>query len=229
MKKLLITIAAVMVAAVVAQAGPRPSFDKPACSDVGNWYVGAYGGMSAYQRTKDWDGGGSDYSQKRKIGVNGGLKVGYDFAPQNWVRPVLEFDAQYNYFRRGVCWNNTGTVTDRLDNHSFAFMVNALAKFDCGVWQPYVGAGAGVYHLRVKDTSPVGNFSPIKDSTNGFAWQLLAGTDYKLDANWALFVEYKWLNYEIRKYKDFMPGYGGGPLSNRIGQQLASLGVRYTF
>jgi len=279
MMKKLLTIVAVVATASLLHAGPKPSkavipIDKPVSEAA--WYVGAYGGMSAYQSEFVNDFGA--FSCKHKIGWNAGVKVGYDFNPSARVRPVLELDAMFGGFNRQMGLdvpdnanansnahadasrvlnaalvniperlrtreviefaddfatylnsnsnsNDAGRVTFRYKPRSFALMVNALAKFDCGALQPYAGVGAGFHHTRMTmDISAPGLSASGKDSGNGFAWALLAGADYKLAANWALFAEYKWLNYEL-------PGkWKNTPVFNsRIGQQLVNLGVRYTF
>jgi len=237
-KKILVSIAAVMVAAVTAYAGSAKSIKPMACDAMGQWYVAAYGGASLAQSgvnsSGDFGGFAFGLDQSKKIGWDAGLKVGYDFAPKCFVRPVVEFDAFYNSVNRNFGVNTAypgwafrnGSATSK--NTAFAFMVNALAKFNYGAWQPYAGAGLGWYHLRTKvDIASQGRFAingSDKVNQNGFAWALMAGTDYKLTCNWALFAEYKWLNYQVKKDK-IVPGVTKG----RIGQQLVNLGVRYTF
>ena len=219
MKKILITIAAVMVA-VAAQAGTFTKYiQTPMTSDVGNWYVAAYSGMSVYQTgIRNIDEQGNRLHQSRKIGVNGGLKFGYDFAPEDWVRPVLELDVMYNHYRRNI---EEATFI----SNSFSYMVNALAKFNCGNWQPYGGFGIGMYTMHMR-ASALGD--KACDWKNGFAWALIGGVDYNLDLNWALFAEYKWLNYQVSTAKDFL-GDDAKVVKSRIGQQIVNMGVRYQF
>ena len=236
MKKILVSIAAILMAAVVAQAGPVSSMKKivePA-KDL-NWYGAVYGGVSLYQEgVKNhadvlW---GFDLDQKRKTGMNFGLKFGYDFAPQDFVRPVVEFDMQYNRFNRNVDVDLWRPTSVKAKNDSLSLMANALAKFNCGDWQPYAGIGLGWYYMHTKAnmSSTWGFLDGRSGSTNknGFAWQLMAGVDYKIDANWAVFAEYKWLNYQIVSHKNFLFD-DMNVLKSRLGQQLLNLGVRYSF
>ena len=229
MKKLMITMA-VVATATVLHAGAPVRIDTPMTQAVGNWYVGAYGGMNVWQSGIDcWHITDADEIPKsRKIGWNAGFKVGYDFDPAAAVRPVLEVEAFYNAFTRGHTFKSKGKVfgTEKFTVNSQAMMANALAKFDAGTFQPYAGAGLGVYTLAADMDLPSGHFDNYK--ATGLAWQLLAGSDYKLCANWALFAEYKWLNYEIAGHKN-KPRRGDHYTQARIGQQLVNLGVRYSF
>ena len=210
MKKIMITLAALAVAAV-AQAGTA-KFYQPAASAVGNWYVGGYGGASLFQ--SNLINPLFRMSEKHKIGYNAGIKLGYDFAPEAWMRPVLELDMTFNHYNRKAADFINFSIG------SGAVMLNALAKFDCGVWQPYAGFGAGVYHARAKMT--VGSYSETTWMSN-FTYQCIVGTDYKLDANWALFTEYKWRNSELAD------GVTKGMLKSRVSQHIVDLGVRYQF
>jgi len=232
MKKLLITMAVVATAGVL-HAGPKsvympPTIDKPMTSAA--WYVGAYGGGSFWQ--SDFINPRTGMSMNRKIGWDAGMKVGYDFNTAAPVRLVLELDGMFTGFNRSADMSGGGLRARapvyneqyKWNVRSFSLMANALAKFDCGAFQPYLGAGAGFHTTRI--TSELDGVRWFKESCNGFAWQVLAGSDYKLDANWALFAEYKWVNYQIPK------GYEGrkiGMVKSNIGQQLVNLGVRYTF
>ena len=226
MKKIAI-LAAVVATATVLYAGPKPSkevhvpIDKPMTQAA--WYVGAYGGGSFWQGdiSKEHNLGREiTMKEKRKIGWDAGIKVGYDFNTAAPVRLVLEADAMFTGFNRNIEILDgarlAGTV--KFNFQSFSLMGNALAKFDCGAFQPYVGAGAGFHTTRMEAKWPDGWVE--KENGNGFAWQLLAGSDYKLDANWALFAEYKWVNYELpSKWTDM-------GVKSRIGQHLVNLGVR---
>ena len=226
MKKIIVSIAAIVVA-VTVQAGPAAKYiQPPAITDMGNWQVSAYGGGSFQQSGINKDA----LKRSPRVGVNAGMKLGYDFAPQDWVRPVLEIDVQYNNFNR-VNRDREESVDYKLNFRSLALMLNSLVKFNAGDWQPYFGLGVGWFTMHGKEEMDAGDgelVSLYRGYTNGFAWQLLAGTDYILAANWALFAEYKWLNYQIPSSRNFM-GEDTNAVKSRIGQQLLNLGVRYSF
>lgn len=80
---------------------------------------------------------------------------------------------------------------------SWSFMANALYDFDIGSqWTPYVGAGAGLARLDMKDY--LGNITGISISADEtvFAGQLIGGLDYEIDANWSLGARYNLLYQE---------------------------------
>jgi predicted porin len=58
------------------------------------------------------------------------------------------------------------------------------------------------------------------DSTSGFAWQLVAGSDYYFNEKFSAFLEYKYLNYESDG-----DVFGEG----RIDQHIIALGLRLHF
>ena len=233
MKKLLIGMAAVVATALVAHAGNPPAqWNQPATQAVGNWYVGAYGGMNFGQTSLKADSfEGPSISTKKKIGWQAGFKVGYDFDTAAWVRPVLEgewFVSGYNQnvtFPDGYGPGEPETV--KFNTLINALMVNALAKFDAGSFQPYLGLGAGFYHMSMdykEDEGYKGNFV----HGAGFAWQALAGCDYKIDANWSIFTEYKWFAMYIADAKN-KPATGENFVKSVMAQQQVNLGVRYQF
>jgi len=199
MKKILISIVAVVVAVVTAQAGPVSNKIVIPAEEAINCYVAFAGGMNANQT-----GMGSG----KKIGWDLNVKLGYNFSQLDCaaVTPAIELEEIYSRFNR----------KGGLKTFAWSTMLNALAKYDLGCgWQPYAGFGLGWYYMRAKAGDD-------KASKNGFAWQLIGGIDYAIDANWSLFAEYKWLNYQIRKHEDFSS-------KSRIGNNLVNLGVRYNF
>jgi len=236
MIKKLITLAAVVATAGVVYAGtPAKVFNEPAVQAVGNWYIAGYGGLSLLQNGMGNFSWGETRSDKKKTGWNLGLKAGYDFDPQAWVRPVVELDLMYNSFKHSCSLvDDIWSYKMNKKYKSFALMANVLAKFDLGAWQPYVGAGAGLYITEIAKSETgyesgafdwKGNWS---DYYGGFAWQILAGVDYKIDANWAVFAEYKWFNQEVRGKKEDRD-WTSYASRMRLGQQLLNMGVRYSF
>jgi len=201
MKKLLVSIIAVIAAVATVQAGSAKCIKEPAPKAMGSAYVAAYGGLNAYQT------GFGDVSHK--MGFDFGVKLGYDFAKLDCcgLIPALEVEEIFNHLHRG-------DGADKVKTYSWSTMLNALARADYGDWQPYGGFGVGWYYFHAKNGGSI--------SKNGFAWQLIAGVDYVLSANWSIFAEYKWLNFQIRKHRE-------EGLPSRIGQQIVNLGVRYRF
>ena len=240
MKKLFLTMT-ILAMATAAYAGPTSCkvIKEPAVQAMGSWYVAGYGGMNFKQTgIKNWWMFGS--TTNKKIGWNAGVKVGYNFpklacCPCGLMYPVLEAEYFVSSFNRNEKFagiqGGTPPTTDKFNVLTNALMVNALAKFDCAAFQPYIGVGAGFYHMSMDlKENAVGN-PPYKANLlhgAGFAFQGLAGCDYKLDANWALFAEYKWFAMCIADAKN-KPTAGFNFVKSVMGQQMVNLGVRYQF
>src|SRR6266700_6575544 len=102
---------------------------------------------------------------KNDVGFFGGIKLGYVFGT-GVVRPTLEGDFFYNGFRPGAdltlngaftpcpgCQTvNLGSLHGNVNTwiNSGAFMANFILRFAPGNqrFQPYVGAGVGVYYMQ---------------------------------------------------------------------------------
>ena len=88
-------------------------------------------------------------------------------------------------------WINTG-----------AFMGNFILRFAFGRFQPYAGAGVGIYYAEsagVEVQDPITGRVPINtgggQSHADLAWQVVAGSDYYWTPKLSTFLEYKFLNY----------------------------------
>src|SRR5437016_12331827 len=124
---------------------------------------------------------------KNDVGFFGGLKLGYVFGT-GVVRPTVEGDFFYNGFRGGANF----TLRDIDDNvlaqrnvttwiNSGAFMGNFILRFAFGRFQPYAGAGVGIYYAEsagAEFQGPNGNLSTGGGRSHAdLAWQIIAGTD----------------------------------------------------
>jgi opacity protein-like surface antigen len=151
-----------------------------------------------------------EVNPKNDVGFFGGVKLGYVFGT-GVVRPTVEGDFFYNGFRGGANF----TLRDSFDNvvaqrnvttwiNTGAFMANFILRFAPGNqrFQPYVGAGVGVYYAESAGTEvvdPVTGRVPINTgggrSHADLAWQIVAGSDYYWTPKLSTFIEYKFLNY----------------------------------
>src|SRR6266545_101676 len=146
---------------------------------------------------------------KNDVGFFGGIKLGYVFGT-GLVRPAVEGDFFYNGFRGGANF----TLRDSFDNvvaqrnvttwiNTGAFMANFILRFAPGNqrFQPYVGAGVGIYYAESAGTEvvdPVTGRVPINTgggrSHADLAWQIIAGSDYYWTPKFSTFIEYKFLS-----------------------------------
>ncbi len=173
-------------------------------------------------------------SPKNDVGFFGGAKLGYVFLT-GVVRPTIEGDFFYNGFRGGANFTLRDSLGDVLAQrnvttwiNSGAFMGNFILRFAFGRFQPYAGAGVGIYYAESAGTqvvNPVTGAVPINTgggrSHADLAWQIIAGTDYYWTPKISTFIEYKFLNYtstQINTNED-----------RNLAQQLLGAGVRLHF
>jgi opacity protein-like surface antigen len=216
---------------MAAYAGPidTKTVTPPPPDYATGFYVGPEGGLNAFQDLPDHNKPGIDNKDSR-IGGYGGGKLGYEFN-LGLFRPAIEADMFYNGFSGS--WDRVfnGPAQKHREYEKYwidsgAFMENELVHINLGAFQPYVGAGIGLFTsdktLKQRDTNYYSGklySSNTFDTTNtSAAWQVIAGADYYLTHRVSLFAEYKFLNY-----LNTLAPHG------RLGQQLAGVGVRVFF
>ena len=251
MKKLLFsTVALTGLLAASLQAGPAVEYKQVAPPPPPLYGLGFYGGIdmgaNLYQNRGDdrtftnndvnseFLGYSLDVNPKNDVGFFGGLKLGYVFGT-GMVRPTIEGDFFYNGFRGGADFNLRdpfGNVVAERDLTTWintgAFMGNFILRFNFGRFQPYAGAGVGIYFAEsagAELVDPVTGRVPVNtgggQSHADLAWQIVAGSDYFFTQNISAFIEYKYLNYtstQIETNQD-----------RDMGQQLLGAGVRFFF
>src|SRR6266446_5364442 len=176
------------------------------------------------------------FSPKNDVGFFGGIKLGYVFGT-GVFRPTLEGDFFYNGFRGGGNFTLEDSFGDVLAQRNVttwintgAFLGNFIFRFapGNGRFQPYVGAGVGVYYAESAGTQVVNpTTGTVTVNTGGgqshadLAWQIIAGSDYYWTPKFSTFIEYKFLEYMSTQINT---------RDNRVlGQQLLGAGVRLHF
>ena len=172
-------------------------------------------------------------SPKNDVGFFGGIKLGYVFGT-GVIRPAVEGDFFYNGFRGGADFTLKDIDGDVLRSSSLttwintgAFMANFILRFAPGnqKFQPYFGAGVGVYYAESAGFDFQGqneNFSGSGGKNHAdLAWQVIAGSDYYWTPKFSTFIEYHYLDYtssqiDTRQTRD-------------LGQHLIGAGVRFHF
>src|SRR6266699_2588169 len=170
-------------------------------------------------------------SPKNDVGFFGGVKLGYVFLT-GVFRPTIEGDFFYNGFRGGANFTLRDSFGDVLRSSSAttwintgAFMGNFISRFAFGRFQPYVGAGVGIYYAESAGSEfqgPRGTFNTGGGRSHAdLAWQIIAGTDYYWNPKFSTFLEYKFLNYTSTQINTNQ--------SRDLGQQLVGAGLRFHF
>ncbi len=227
MKKTYLILATLLpLLAVSLQAGPAVEYKQVAPPPPELYGLGFYGaidmGANIYQnrggdRTFSDDNPNSPFfgdtltvSPKNDVGFFGGVKLGYVFGT-GVFRPTIEGDFFYNGFRGGADFTLRDSFGDVLRSSSAttwintgAFMGNFISRFAFGRFQPYVGAGVGIYYAEsagAEFQGPRGTFN----SGGGRSHADLA----------------KFLNYTSTQINTNQ--------SRNLGQQLLGAGVRVHF
>src|SRR2546429_5572260 len=250
-KSLLLTAIVVGFLTASLQAGEPVAYKQVAPPPPPELYgLGFYGaidmGANVYQnrggdRTFTDDRVGTEdfgdtltVSPKNDVGFFGGIKLGYVFGTAVF-RPMLEGDFFYNGFRGGADFtlrDSFGNVLAQRDVTTWintgAFMGNFILRFNFGRFQPYAGAGVGIYFAEsagAELVDPVTGRVPVNtgggQSHADLAWQVVAGSDYFFPPNMSALIDYKFLNYtstQIDTNQD-----------RDLRQQLLGAGVRFFF
>jgi opacity protein-like surface antigen len=199
----------------------------------------------AIDKNPEFFGSTLEVNPKNDVGFFGGIKLGYVFPLTGVIRPAIEGDFFYNGFRGGADFTlneaftpGTGTPTI-LSTHranvttwinTGAFMFNAILRFGPPTWkfQPYAGAGVGVYYAEsagTQVTDPVTGATPINTGGGAnhadLAWDVVAGADYFFNPQWSAFIEYHYLDYTSTQIDTNE--------SRDLGQHLVGAGVRFFF
>ena len=177
-----------------------------------------------------------EVNPKNDVGFFGGIKLGYVFG-HGVVRPTVEGDFFYNGFRGGANFTLKDRFGDTIGQRNVttwintgAFMFNFILRFAPGnqKFQPYAGAGVGVYYAEsagVEVVDPVTGRVPVNtgggSSHADLAWQIIAGSDYYFNPKMSAFIEYKFLEYTSTQINTRQ--------SRVLGQQLLGAGVRFHF
>ena len=150
------------------------------------------------------------YSEKANKNLFGthvayGVQAGY-------VRGELELNDSLNLKK------NIGDEKVKLYKHSL--MANAYFDYlTCTPWTPYVGAGIGTAYLKYN-----ANSGAEKKTVYNFAWQVMGGVTYDINANWALDAGYRYADLgQIRKNN------GVNVTKFKVRDHEIMFGARYTF
>jgi opacity protein-like surface antigen len=223
------------------QAGEAVAYKQVAPPPLPELYgLGFYGAIDAGANVYQNRGGTKVFSNefgdtlevdpKNDVGFFGGIKLGYVFGT-GVFRPTIEGDFFYNGFRGGADTTLTidGEVVRQVSATSFintgAFMGNFIARFAFGRFQPYVGAGVGIYYAEsagVDITGPRGTFNGGGGQSHAdLAWQIIAGTDYYWTPKFSTFIEYHFLDYTSTQINTNQ--------TRDLGQHLVGAGLRFHF
>src|SRR6266853_1629005 len=170
---------------------------------------------------------------KNDVGFFGGIKLGYVFGTGVFP-PTVEGDFFYNGFKGGANFTLREPDGDVIRSSSVnstintgAFMFNFILRIAPQGWrfQPYAGAGVGVYFAESAGTDfqgPNGTLSTGGGQSHAdLAWQVIAGSDYYWTPKFSTFIEYHYLDYTSTQINTND--------SRDMGQHLVGAGLRFHF
>ena len=239
---ILITVAIGILLSGSLFAGPPEEYKQVAPPPPPELYgLGFYGAIDGGANVFQNRGGSKTFTDefgdtltvdpKNDVGGFGGIKLGYVFG-RGVFRPTVEGDFFYNGFRGGANFTLREPDGDIIRSSNLsttintgAFMGNFIGRFAFGRFQPYAGAGVGVYYAEsagAEFQGPHGTFSTGGGRNHAdLAWQIIAGTDYYWNPKFSTFIEYKFLNYTSTQINTNQ--------SRNLGQQLVGAGLRFHF
>lgn len=154
-------------------------------------------------------------------GLIGGAAVGMD------INEHLRIEFEYTYRSNDVDdFGGDEIDAARGDFASVALMANAAYRFRAvdQSLRPYIGAGVGILEeidFDVEGGDDAGEFS----DHGAFAFQLMAGVDYRLNETWGLNAEVRYFDAGSVE----LDGDGGRDLDADYRLTSLLLGIRYNF
>lgn len=141
---------------------------------------------------------------------------------KNTFASHVAYGVKAGYVRGELELNNSLNIKKH-QNKLYKHSLMANAYFDyltCTPWTPYVGAGMGAAYLKYNRDN-----GADKKTTYNFAWQVMGGVTYDINANWTLDAGYRYADLgQIRK------NYGDGAIAKvKVRDHEILFGARYTF
>ena len=200
-------------------------------------YVSFKGGYSAMKhiskkRYKDspetpkykWNGGVASGS------VAYGLKEGY-------LRAEVEANINSIAEKKRNFYEDDGSISEtvfsKIKTSSGFFNIYLETPFDFPI-KPYVGAGAGMAHVKAQFKARSGaTGEKTKLSDNHFAWQVGAGISCEITPEWAIDIGYRFMDFGNIVKKTIYPNGDGTFYADKLRVTAKShnayLGIRYMF
>lgn len=207
---------------------PPPAYERPLpqSSFFSGWYLRGDLGYRWGQNSGSNPAAGypATVSEKMGNGIAAGFGAGIK---SDWLRTdvTVDFGAPLKYEATTVTPNDT---TAKITAISALFN----GYLDLGTWyhmSPYIGAGAGVAHMRTHDyVSTVA--PPFTSDTShnqwNFAWAGMAGVAYAISRNVMVDVGYRYINFgNVSTGSD---SFGSNTLKN-IAAHEVRVGLRWSF
>jgi len=216
-----------ITAAVLAALATSPVYAE-------NWYLRGFGGYSKLD-SFDFNTALGEVESKTDGGFNVGAAAGVD---SNWIRHITPSEVFGSRFEMEYAYREDSIDTHRLggarlpassgDFGAHSLMANALIDFNQqSPLSFYGGGGIGVAFVNYDSFRAAGN-NVFDDDDTVFAFQGIAGAEYKIDPRWSLFAEYRYFG-TLDPDVTLFPGVGGARRSVDLDTHNVGGGIRYRF
>ena len=201
------TKTALLLAALAAMPASQASADT-----VPGWYAGLGAGVNLQQST-DTDTVGVPEFKFVKPGFDVMGDVGYAYASG------LRLEGEV-FHSNAVIKDNDGSLSNT------DFFANALYDINTGsMFTPYVGVGAGVALVDANNIGPVAAGVHADDSSTKFAYQGIAGVAAKIDQDWSVTADYRY----VASFDPKFTADNGSRVRGDNASHNFLIGVRYNF
>lgn len=142
------------------------------------------------------------------------------------IRSELEFGWNNRFVNNIYDDDDDGEAPESYKNsfHTKTVMLNAYYDiFKNNGFTPYIGAGVGLSHNKVKLAD-----STVTESDNSLAWQVSAGVTYDVCDNMAIDVGYRYMDYGSVRKKVIIEDTHY-TLKSKLKTNEVLVGVRYSF
>jgi len=188
-------------------------------------YVGIHG---MYTDLKDFDfqvAPGTVESQFDS-GTGFGITLGRTF---DQFRGELEYTSRKNDIKSHSLNGGATLAGSKGEAKSDAFMLNGYYDFNTdSAFVPYLGGGIGMAKVKFDDFGVDAIPNVMNDDESQFAYQFMAGGEYRFADTWGLFAEYR---YFATADVDVNTSTATGGVSNSIGYKTNNVlvGARFMF
>ena len=188
-------------------------------------YVGIHG-MWTDLKDLDFQVAPGSIDSQFDSGTGFGITLGRSF---DQLRGEVEYSSRKNDIKSHALNGGATLAGSKGEAKSDAFMLNGYYDFaTSSAFVPYLGAGVGMAKVKFDDFGVNAISDVLNDSESQFAYQFMAGGEYRFTENWGLFAEYR---YFATEDVDVNTSTATGGVSNSIAYKTNNIlvGARFRF
>ena len=194
-------------------------------STADSTYVGIHG-MWTDLKDFDFNVAPGTVESQFDSGTGFGITLGRSF---DQFRAELEYTSRKNDIKSHSLNGSATLPGSKGEAKSDAFMLNGYYDIDTNsAFVPYLGAGFGMAKVKFDDFGVAAIPDVLNDNESQFAYQFMAGGEYRFADTWGLFAEYR---YFATADVDVNTSSATGDVSNSIAYKTNNIlvGARFRF